>query len=209
MDGTLLDTERLIIAAWHRASLEHGLKTPDELLEYVIGCSADTTRRHIMAWLNSEQLFASIMGRCRELFQATVDADGVSVKPGARELLDYLKANDIPVAIATSSRRDSAMARLSRAGVSSHFQVVVACNGNLPPKPAPDGYLEAASQLGLNASEAVWAIEDSTDGIRAAYAAGLRVIHIPDIQRISAEILGVVSAVYSDMHALLAASRHS
>ncbi len=88
-------------------------------------------------------------------------------------------ADALPLAVASSSNRELIASVLAAAGIESCFDAVVSSEEVARGKPAPDVFLEAARRLGVGAAQCA-AIEDSTNGIRAAHAAGMRVIAIPN-----------------------------
>ena len=108
-------------------------------------------------------------------------------KRGLVEFLDFLEAKAIPKAVATSTVTASARDALSRAGVLSLFEIIVGGDAIQHGKPAPDIFLEAAAQLGAEPSDCV-VLEDSEPGIRAACAAGMTPILIPDLREPTQEM---------------------
>jgi HAD superfamily hydrolase (TIGR01509 family) len=98
--------------------------------------------------------------------------------PGAREAVTRLAAR-WPLGLASSSNRPIIDLVLEEAGIAAEFAATVSSEEVARGKPAPDVYLEAASRLGVEPERAA-AIEDSTNGLRAARAAGLGVVAIPN-----------------------------
>jgi HAD superfamily hydrolase (TIGR01509 family) len=98
--------------------------------------------------------------------------------PGAREVV-RAAAGRWPLALASSSNREVIDAVLELAGLEGAFTATVSSEEVARGKPAPDVYLDAAAKLGVAAPECV-AIEDSANGIRAAHAAGMTVIAVPN-----------------------------
>ena len=86
----------------------------------------------------------------------------------------------LPCAVATSSRRASALRKLDLTGLAPHFATVVTFDCIASPKPAPDPYLEAARRLGIAPGRCI-AFEDSDPGAAAAHAAGMTVVQVPDM----------------------------
>jgi HAD superfamily hydrolase (TIGR01509 family) len=101
------------------------------------------------------------------------------VVPGAVEAVRRLAGDGYRLAVASSSNRELIDAVLRRLELESVFEVTVSSEEVARGKPAPDVYLEAARRLGVDATRCV-AIEDSASGIRAAHAAGMRVIAYPN-----------------------------
>ena len=105
---------------------------------------------------------------------------GVQPKPGLLDLLDLLDARRLPKAVATGTHRAAAIGLLNRARVADRFAVLVGGDEVPRGKPEPDIYLAAAAGLGV-APGACLVLEDSGPGVRAAHAAGMRVVLVPDL----------------------------
>ena len=108
-------------------------------------------------------------------------SQNVPLKPGLIELLDYLKANNYKLAIATSSGLDRVYKLFESYNVLSYFDEIVCGPDVKRGKPAPDIFLKACEKLGVNTSEAL-VLEDSEAGIEAAYNAKVKVICVPDMK---------------------------
>jgi HAD superfamily hydrolase (TIGR01509 family) len=130
---------------------------------------------------------------------------GVPIKTGARELLMELRERNIPTAIATSSRAPHAQHQLAAVGLLDMFATIVTRNDVINPKPHPEPYLLAASRLGVDPLTCL-ALEDSPSGVRAAHAAGMQTIMVPDLVHPSAEIRALGIAIMESLdHVRLAA----
>ena len=103
----------------------------------------------------------------------------MEVKPGIRELLQYLKEHGIRTAIATSSPIERTVRYLSSVGLDKSFDELVSGYMVEMGKPEPDIYLYAAEKLGVKPSECM-VLEDSPAGILAAHRAGCLPVMIPD-----------------------------
>jgi HAD superfamily hydrolase (TIGR01509 family) len=107
-------------------------------------------------------------------------AEGVALKTGAVELLDHLDRIGMPRAVATSSSRAAAIEHLGHNGIFDRFQAVVAREDVERHKPNPDPFLKAAALLEVDPSRCL-ALEDSHNGVRAAHAAGMMIVMVPDL----------------------------
>ena len=105
---------------------------------------------------------------------------GVPHRPGIVELLDWLEARDIPRAVATSTKRPLALRKLRAARLLDRFDAVCTSSDVAQPKPAPDVYLLAAERLGVAPADCL-VLEDSPTGVRAALAAGMTPVQVPDM----------------------------
>jgi HAD superfamily hydrolase (TIGR01509 family) len=106
-------------------------------------------------------------------------------------LLDHLAALGIPLAVGTSSRRNSALWKLQKAGIADRFTYIVGGDDVKNGKPAPDIFLKAAELLEVPCSSCV-GFEDSAAGLMALAAAGIRSVFVKDIIEPPREVLATV-----------------
>ena len=118
-------------------------------------------------------------------------------------MLDWLEGRAIPRAVATSTRRERAHSALERTALLPRFQALVGGDEVAFGKPAPDIYFEAARRLGANTASCV-VLEDSEPGVRAALAAGMMPIMVPDLIPPSAELVALDLVVLPTLHDVLA-----
>jgi HAD superfamily hydrolase (TIGR01509 family) len=118
------------------------------------------------------------------------------------ELLDFLKARKVPCAVATSSARDKADHHLQAAGIARCFDAIVTRDEVARGKPFPDLYRHAAQRLGA-AAESCLALEDSYNGVRAAAAAGMPVVMVPDLLPPTEEMESLCHAILADLHEVM------
>lgn len=203
MDGLLLDTEVLALAATQTAATQLGIELPHAVCHLMIGVPLDGSRRLLCERYGLDfpvdRLFAAA---AREL-EAQVEAGMLRVKPGVVALLDVLDRSGIPKAVATSSARAKAMRHLSAAGLANRFSTIVTRDDVLRGKPHPDLFLSASHQLGI-APAACLALEDSYNGVRAAHAAGMPVVMVPDLLPPTVEMRRLCVGVAADLHEVAA-----
>ena len=180
MDGVLLDTERLYTVATQQSVGRFGKVYDWSLKSHMIGRPALDSARFLVSSLDlpiSPEAYLAERGALFESLMPTADA-----MPGARELVEALAARGVPMAVATSSARPLFHLKTRRHGDwFARFAVVV--TGDDPRiargKPAPDIYLLAARELGVDPADCV-AVEDAPAGVAAAHAAGMQVVAVPD-----------------------------
>lgn len=180
MDGTMIETERILIGSFQQAAQEWGVSLAYEELLTTIGKTAEVARAVLRGLLGEVVSFETCSRRAEELAGARIAQHGIARRPGLDEFLAELSGQGIPYAVATSTHRGEAEYMLTQAGIRENFSVIVCGDDVKDGKPAPEIYLRAASQLGLKACDCL-AIEDSEPGIRAASAAGAHAILIPDL----------------------------
>jgi len=163
----------------------------------MVGSSHETTNRLLVEAYGATFPYSIFDEKCRAIMKDRL-ADAVPVKKGAREFLLDLRARGIPRAVATSSRSPHAFGHLGRAGLLDLFDTIITRDDVVHPKPDPEPYLLAASRLGVS-PELCLGLEDSHSGVRAAHAAGLQTIMVPDLVQPTAEIAGLCVAVMDSL----------
>ncbi|WP_378741699.1 HAD family hydrolase [Nocardia brasiliensis] len=202
MDGLLIDSESLAMESLVSAGAELGYDMPIEFCRTMIGVPADRCRTLAAAAYGRgfplEEYFDLHEIHLRQL----VDGGRLETKPGAVALLDALEEQGVPKAIATSSSRERADHHLQLAGIADRFDVVVTRQDVTKGKPDPEPYLKAMGALGGDV-ETTLALEDSTNGLRAACAAGLRCILVPDLVQPTEESRRLAHRLYPDLHQVI------
>ncbi len=178
MDGLMLDSERAIIGCLAEAAREAGHDLPEVLWLSMVGHS-EAVCRHLLDEAVGEAQRDLILQRSHVLYDAVVAA-GVPHRPGIIAMLDFLQTRGIPRAVATSTRRPLALKKLAASGLLARFDAVCTSSDVEHPKPAPDVYLLAAHSLGVEPAQCL-VLEDSPTGVRAALAAGMYPVQIPDL----------------------------
>lgn len=179
IDGLLLDTERISMIAWSKASKEMGIETVVSNNEKFIGLNSVSINKILLEVLTQDEINV-FLKRCGIIYWEIMENDGVPVKTGAFELLDYLKEKNFKLAIATSADTDSAMKKLRLSGLIKYFDEIVTGQMVESGKPAPDIFIKASEKLGLTPSDC-YAVEDSKNGLISASTAGCKTIMIPDM----------------------------
>lgn len=174
LDGTLIDTEILGLAAGQAAFASLGTTVAKQFLHHLVGKDLPTCARLIRA-AHPDLDQDLLNSRWRAGFESRIAA-GVALKPGASELLARLT---LPVALCTSSGREGAQQKLGLAGLGGRFAQVITVDDVSSAKPDPEPYLLTAARLGVTAARCV-VFEDSEVGAEAAHRAGCCVVQVPD-----------------------------
>lgn len=175
LDGTLIDTESLAMAAGLKAFEEVGFAVEPEFMHGLIGLDEPTGSTVIAAaFPNLDQ--RELQMKWRGGFQIAMQ-QGLKIKAGAADLL---AAIEHPKGLVTSSSRSSAQYKLALVGLDHHFAEVITLDDVTVAKPAPDPYLLAAARLGVRPDRCL-VFEDSETGAEAAHRAGCRVVQVPDV----------------------------
>ncbi len=200
MDGLMLDTEPVSLAAWKEASLRFGYPLTDEICGQMLGLNAQACQELLVTRFGPGCPADEIEQARNVLYLERLESAGVPHKPGLLELVRFLEERGIPKVVATSSTTDVALRVLSRAGVLDHFAVVIGGDQVVKGKPAPDIFLLAAERIGQPPEKCV-VLEDSANGVRAAAAAGMKVILVPDGRAPSAEASQLAHVVVESLAA--------
>ncbi len=176
LDGTLIDSEALVLEAYMAAADRHGVPFTHEQFLSLVG----RHRQH------SEMKMREYFGETfpLETFYGTVAAffgdKAAPLKHGALALFDRLEAERIPFALATSSGPGWVNKHFAAHDLARRFRGVVTREDVTHAKPHPEPYLKASTSLGHHPHD-VLAIEDSPTGVASAHAAGLMTIMVPDL----------------------------
>ena len=199
MDGLLLDTESLAQRTWGLAAVDCGFDLDETLFKQLIGRTRRESGEILERAFGSGFLLDEFRRRCSHHWEDCLASGGIPVKPGAEELLDLLDEVALPRAVATSTGRAGAERSLSLAGLLDRFDHVVSGDMVERGKPEPDIYLLAAERLDVDPSRCL-ALEDSHLGVRAAHAAGMTTIMVPDLLPPIEEIERRTHAIVPSLH---------
>ena len=200
MDGLLFDSERPLFEMMVATAPRFGVEVDRDLFLSLIGLPIAQSSALIQTRFGPDfpviDFIKAVGQGNRELH-----AHGVSLMAGVVELLDHLDAIGIPYAIATSSAPAMVERNLDHHGLTGRFKATVARGDYERGKPSPDPFLKAAERLGV-APEHCLALEDSHNGVRAAHAAGMMTVMVPDMLAATAEMQALCVAIEDDLHAI-------
>lgn len=198
MDGLLFDTEAIVREAMAAAATRLGFEMPEPVFLSLLGLSSEASRTKLMDHYGTAFDVDGFCAAVDDDFQRLLNGR-YFLKDGVVELLDWLDDRRIPRAIATSSQHSHVQRNLAMYELTGRFDVVVAHGDCEFGKPHPAPFLEAARRLKADPA-ACLALEDSFNGVRAAAAAGMMTIMVPDLLQPNADLRGVCVAVARDLH---------
>ena len=201
MDGVILDTERMIQHCWQQVGARYGLPDIGETFLQCVGTTRVHTRQVFQERYPKGVSYERFQEGCRKLFFGGIQTDGMQVKPGAREILLHLREQGAGIGLASSTRMELVKGELESVDLFRYFDQVITGDLVERSKPAPDIYLMACQALEV-APEEAWAIEDSYNGIRAAAAAGMKAIMVPDLLPPTQEMETLATAILPDLAAV-------
>ncbi len=180
MDGLMLDTERIALAAWTAALEELSIDLPEGFFVRLIGKRTTDSQELMHRTLGPGAPVEALWEAWGRNFEAHIEREPVPTKPGLFPLLDDLKARDYPRIVATSTGGPRARRHLTDVGLLEYFTDVVSGRDVPLGKPAPDIFLRAAEILEVPPANCL-VLEDSGPGIQGAHAADMLPVLIPDL----------------------------
>ena len=200
MDGLMFDTETLSVDIWIYAAEKQDYKMPREMALSILGSNKEQIYSTFKEYFKNNRDFDvdrymddyyKYMGEC--LFR-----DGPKKKYYIEEILKYLKDNNIPVAVASSSDRDYIDNNLEKTKLTSYINEIVSGCEVEKSKPNPDIFLKAADKLSVKAEECI-VLEDSKNGILAGNSAGMTVIMVPDLYEAEESVKEKIDYIAKDL----------
>ena len=198
MDGIMFDTERLAVKAWAFAWSQFGVDMPAGLAEKTVGLNIENTRRVFLQQFGSNYDFYAVRKLRVDYVTEYIEGNGMPIKTGLFELLDYLKTNRYKITVATTTDSERVRYYFGKSGINEYFDDIVCGDMVKRGKPEPDIYLKACEILRLAPAECL-ALEDSPSGILAAHKAGMKVVMIPDLIHPDDEIRKLVHSEVPDL----------
>ena len=182
MDGLLLDTERLYVELGVEVTARYGVANhlSEAFFVSLVGSSSSHTSARLLEFLPARLSVSAFFEEWGALVDARL-ADNVPLRPTVRETLATLSDRGERMAVVTSTNGARARHHLELAGLTHHFETVLAGDEVSANKPDPAPYCEAAARLGLSAHHCA-AFEDSDRGIASAVAAGCHAVQVPDLR---------------------------
>lgn len=179
MDGVILDTERIHADGWLHSFQSFGIQADEQFLISLRGTNRRTQEAIVSERFGERVNYAELRERRRIYCERRFAEDGIRLKPGYRELTEWLKAQGIPRALCTSTEMEAVLREFPLAGISFDFDAAVTGTEPERGKPAPDVFLLGAEKLSADPANC-FVLEDSPNGVESGFAAGCRVIMIPD-----------------------------
>ena len=201
MDGVIFDSEQAVYNGWKELSQKYGFENLDIPYMKCIGVNGASSRRIFLDYYGEDFPYDKYKDEQSKNYHEKYDGGRLPLKKGVRELLQNLKTNNYKVAIASSTRTALVVRQIEEADLAQYFDVIVGGDMVSRSKPEPDIFLRACDELGCEPGEA-YVIEDSYNGIRAAFAAGMHPVMVPDMLAPDDEMAQKAEAVLDDLTAV-------
>ena len=195
-DGTLLNTEILFEASWIKTGAKWGLAgTESNYFANIAGKGVEQSKKFLRDTygIDADAFMDERLAMVWEMMK-----DGIELKDGCLEILDFLREQGIKIAIATSTQKDVSVRNLTSLGLTDKYDALVTGDMVENGKPAPDIFLEAARLIGADPEETI-VVGDSSFDMRGGHRAGMRPVMVIDYNPPSAEAEPLCFAVYNSL----------
>lgn len=194
MDGLIFDTERVFMEQLAVVMRERGFSLSREVYLGTLGLGGQQVRDYMINYYGEAYPEREISEETIKRVRIIAETVGITVKPGVRETLVWLKEQEIPCAVVSSSSTDTVAFNLEQAGLRPYFCKLFGGELVTQSKPSPECYLLACRELNVEPGDCV-VLEDSENGVRAGYGAGCSVICVPDLKSPRQEVLELAEVV--------------
>ena len=202
MDGVLIDTERINLRLTIETAKDFGFDLkPEDVLKQRSTVPEESDRYYRSVYGENFDFYAIRKERRRRM-KIFIEDNGLDLKDGVNEVFEHLEKINLKKAVVTSTQYDRAMNYIKMLGIENRFDAIVSASMVERGKPYPDVYLYAADKIGEEPNNCV-AVEDSLNGVRAAYGAGCKVAIFPDLTEPDEEMRKMGTWVLESMESLI------
>ncbi len=198
MDGVIFDSERATMQCWLSLADKYGIKNIEKPYLACTGTTVQKTKQIMLEAYGDDFPYDEYAKEASRMYHEKYDGGRLPMKSGVVEILDFLKSNGKKIALASSTRKETVINQLRDAKILDYFDEVITGDMVTKSKPEPDIFLLACEKIGVEPNRA-YAIEDSYNGIRAAFRGGLRPIMVPDLLPANREMREMAEAVIDNL----------
>lgn len=198
MDGLMFDTENVFMQGCEVVGERMGIKNLREVAMLTLGANKEASDRIFQRELGEQFELEQFRSYIKEYLHDFFTNNHVPVKKGLYILLEYLKKEGYHMAVASSTQQSEVMRRLEDAKIRDYFDAVIGGDMIQKSKPEPDIYLTACKAISQK-PEDCYALEDSRNGLLAAFRAGCKAIMVPDLWQPDQEILEIITTKCDDL----------
>lgn len=199
MDGLMFDTERLAEKCWESAGRKFGFDIERKIYKQITGLNIKRAKKIFLAHFGNDFPFDEVRNERIKIANETVKEEGVPVKTGLFELLEYLKNKEIKTGLATSTEQTRAELLLDMSDSKKYFNAITYGDSVINGKPDPEIFLTTSGKLQVHPENCI-VLEDSEHGIEAAYNADMLPIMIPDTIEPNENIKGKVFKIFDSLN---------
>lgn len=193
LDGTLTDTEKYYQITWPKAIEHYGYKAEPWMALELRSLGRPFAPQKFREWFGDDFDYMKVREYRKGLVEELVRERGIPLKPGALDILSWLRQHGILTALATANNFERTKRYLTKIGLFDYFDRIICADMVEYGKPAPDIYRYACEELDI-LPERAFAVEDSPNGVKSAYGAGCKVIMVPDLTEPDDELMKMLYA---------------
>lgn len=202
MDGLIFDTERLFMTEKHKILKAYGYPARKEDYLQTVGMAGTQLKDKLLSLYGPDYPADEISRKARAAVNAHIDAFGPDVKPGIRTLLKWFRMHGVVCCVASSTMHIYVEQYLTLAELDSFFSYIIGGDEVSRSKPNPDIFLAACARGQFSPADAL-VLEDSENGIRAAAAAGIPAVCIPDLKQPSPDVAEKAAVILASADQLI------
>ena len=199
MDGLMFDTERLVYENWQSMMDERGLPYDLDVFKQTVGRRKKEVELFYLDRYGADFPYRTLADEGKARYLRRIEREGIPVKKGLTDVLEWCRRSGMKVALATSTSRQTAELNLRVAGVNADLHTLMCAEEVVNGKPHPEVFLTAAKKLGVPPEDCA-AFEDSINGIKSAYAAGMTTVMVPDLLQPTDEIRPMIHYLCRDLN---------
>ena len=189
MDGVLIDSETIEKKNMIKSAEMNSLPFEDEFFEIFLGCNDEMSYKLLLERYKNSKIVDKYLCDLEQLQAKEYKEGNIKLKHGTREIIDYLRNNNIPYALATGSSYKYVELDFLQNGYDKiPFDYVVTGDEIINSKPNPEIFIKAANLMNIGIIDCL-VVEDSPKGIEAAYSSGAQSCFVPDLVKANQNIL--------------------
>lgn len=189
MDGVLIDSETIEKKNMIKSAEMNSLPFEDEFFEIFLGCNDEMSYKLLLERYKNSKIVDKYLSDLEQLQAKEYKEGNIKLKHGTREIIDYLRNNNIPYALATGSSYKYVELDFLQNGYDKiPFDYIVTGDKIINSKPNPEIFIKAANLMNININDCL-VVEDSPKGIEAAYSSGAQSCFVPDLVKANQNIL--------------------
>lgn len=189
MDGVLIDSETIEKKNMIKSAEMNSLPFEDEFFEIFLGCNNEMSYRLLLDRYKDSKIVDKYLSDLEHLQAKEYKEGNIKLKPGTREIIDYLRNNNVPFTLATGSSYKYVELDFLQNGYDKiPFDYVVTGDEIINSKPNPEIFIKAANLMNIDIIDCL-VVEDSPKGIEAAYSSGAQSCFVPDLVKANQNIL--------------------
>ena len=199
MDGLMIDSERVTFEGYQHILSKMGKTITEDFYITLLGKPIKGIFQRFYDVYGNDFPIESVITDVHQYMAERFETEGVPLKTGLVELLKYCREKGYRTIVATSSNRNRVDKILKSADIEQYFDDSICGDEVTKGKPDPEVFLKSCMKLGVNTDEAV-VLEDSEAGIQASYAAGIKVICVPDMKQPEPEYAQKTFMIVTDLN---------